>query len=76
VGKQRADANMFNDAIDVDAGDGEVLFELLGAEVRRMSPGEQLEVVTALQAGGWSALRQELRQRFDGVAHRYLEGDE
>jgi hypothetical protein len=73
VGKQRADANAVD--LDDEAGDGECLFELLGAEVRRMNPGEQLEVVTALQGGGWPALRPELQQRFEGVARDYLEGE-
>lgn len=58
----------------VDAGDGEALFELLAASVREMSPGEQLEVVTALQGDGWSALSQKSRDRFDAVAAAYLDG--
>lgn len=57
-------------------GDGEALFELLGQELRRMSAGEQLEVVSALQGGGWGALRAELQERFDGLAHAYLEGED
>jgi hypothetical protein len=71
LGPERAAAN----AVEVDASDGEALFELLTATVRRMSTGEQIEVVTALQSGGWSALRPELQERFDAVADAYLEGE-
>lgn len=72
IGETRAAANV----VDVDAGDGEALFELLGEELRRMNPAEQIEIVTALQSGGWPALRAELQLRFDGVARAYLTGEE
>lgn len=58
----------------VDAGDGEALFELLAASVREMSQGEQFEVVTALQGEGWPALSAKLRALFDAVAAAYLDG--
>jgi hypothetical protein len=67
---QKFDANVDQ----VDAGDGEALFELLATSVREMSAGEQLEVVTALQSVGWSALGPKLRARFDAVAAAYLDG--
>jgi hypothetical protein len=58
----------------LDLGDGEALFELLCTEIRALSTVEQLEVLNAFQAGGWSALPPHLKRRFERVAGSYLDG--
>lgn len=70
-GGQRFDQNVDD---ELEEGDGEAIFRLLGEQLREMSPGEQLEVVTALQGEGWSALRPDLRARFDKLTADFLEG--
>ena len=70
VGPQKFEQNV-DDELE---GEGEDLFELLGDQVRQMSPAEQMDVVTALQSGGWAALSPGLRRRFDELAAAFLEG--
>jgi hypothetical protein len=62
------------DGAELDLGDGEALFALLCAEMRALSSIEQLEVLGALSAGGWSTLSPALQRRFDRVADSYLDG--
>lgn len=73
VGGERLAANA---AAELDAGDGEALYNLLAREVREMSAGEQTELVLALQAGtAWSSLAPRLQARFEDVASEYVDGE-